>query len=309
MGHPEFQLMNMIEQKSKLASSNKIELLLVSLGGSESFGINVFKVREVCATMAVTRTPHTRPGVTGIISLRGAVLPVIDLATCLGMPFDGARSKMIITEFSSHTQAFCVANVDRIVRIDWEMVKPPHQLAGHSISTVTAVTELPGGKLVSILDVEQILASVIGEEPVPDLEPLTLTKPASIFFADDSALARKKIMEVLDKMQLPYQYAQTGAEAWAKLCALAERADASRVPLRDSISLVLTDAEMPEMDGYVLTHNIKSDRRFDGIPVLMHSSLSSVANQKLGQQVGVDAYIPKFNPEDLARALGAMMAH
>ena len=309
MGHPDFQLMNMIEQKSKLAGSNQMELLLFSLGGTESFGINVFKVREVCATMPVTRTPHSPPGVTGIISLRGAVLPVIDLATCLDMPFEGERSKMIITEFSSHTQAFCVANVDRIVRVDWELVKPPHQLAGHSISTVTAVTELPGGKLVSILDVEQILASVIGEVVVPDLEPLLSNKSTNVFFADDSALARKKIMEVLDKMGMPYQYAQTGAEAWSKLTALADRAEASGTPLRESLCLVLTDAEMPEMDGYVLTRNIKADRRFEGIPVMMHSSLSSVANQKLGQQVGVDAYIPKFNPDDLSQALRNMVAH
>lgn len=309
MGHSDFQLINMIDDKSRLAGSNKMELLLFSLGGDECFGINVFKVREVCAAAPVTRTPHTPAGVTGIISLRGSVIPVIDLATCLDMPFDGERTKMIITEFSRHTQAFCVANVDRIVRVNWELVKPPQNLAGHAIWSVTAITELPDGKLVSILDDEQILASVIGEDAVPDLEPIAIKNPTGIFFADDSMVARKKIMEVLEKLKVPYQYAQTGAEAWKKLKALADRAEAARVPLRDSLSMVLTDAEMPEMDGYVLTRNIKADHRFDGIPVLMHSSLSSVANQKLGQQVGVDAYVPKFNPEDLARVLSGMITH
>ena len=309
MGHPDYQILNMVEQRSKMAGSNKMELLLFSLGGPECFGINVFKVREVCAATPVTRTPHTPPGVTGIISLRGAVIPVIDLATCLNMPFDGAREKMIITEFSRHTQAFSIASVDRIVRVDWEAVKPAQHMTGHAVQPVTAITELADGKLVSILDVEQILASVIGEVAVGEIAEIAIESPASIFFADDSALARRKIIEVLERLKLPYQSACTGAEAWEKLQRLAEGAEAAQRPLRETLSLVLTDAEMPEMDGYVLTRNIKADRRFAGIPVMMHSSLSSVANQVLGQQVGVDAYIPKFNPEDLAQALRSMITH
>ena len=303
MGHSENQFLNMIDQKARLAGSNKMELLLFSLGGRETFGINVFKVREVCETMDITRTPNMPSGVEGIISLRGSILPVIDLAACLNMPFDGPRSKLIITEFSSHTQAFLVADVDRIVRVDWEHIKAPQSLAANSVGLITAITELAGGRLVSILDVEQILANVIGEDPVPDLEPVQESRQVTVFFADDSGLARKKIIEVLEKMKLPYQYAINGHEAWEKLRAVANRAEQDGKTVRECIGLILTDAEMPEMDGYVLTRHIKEDRRFDGIPVLMHSSLSSLANQKLGQQVGVDRYVPKFNPEDLARAI------
>ena len=303
MGHSENQFLNMIDQKARLAGSNKMELLLFSLGGRETFGINVFKVREVCETMDITRTPNMPSGVEGIISLRGNILPVIDLAACLNMPFDGPRSKLIITEFSSHTQAFLVADVDRIVRVDWEHIKAPQSLAANSVGLITAITELAGGRLVSILDVEQILANVIGEDPVPDLEPVQESRQVTVFFADDSGLARKKIIEVLEKMKLPYQYAINGHEAWEKLRAVANRAEQDGKTVRECIGLILTDAEMPEMDGYVLTRHIKEDRRFDGIPVLMHSSLSSLANQKLGQQVGVDRYVPKFNPEDLARAI------
>jgi two-component system chemotaxis response regulator CheV len=308
MGHSDFQLMNMIDQKARLAGSNKMELLLFSVGGRETFGINVFKVREVCETMAITKTPNMPGGVEGIISLRGSIIPVIDLATCLSMPFDGDRSKLIITEFSSHTQAFLVADVDRIVRVDWDQVKTPQSVSANALGLITAITELPEGKLVSILDVEQILVNVIGEDAVPNLEPVETRNPVSIFFADDSGIARKKIIEVLEKMKLPYQYAVNGAEAWEKLKSLANRADQEKKSVRESIGLILTDAEMPEMDGYVLTRQVKEDKRFEGIPVLMHSSLSSVANQKLGQQVGVDAYVPKFNPEDLANMIGGMLA-
>jgi two-component system chemotaxis response regulator CheV len=257
--------------------------------------------------MAITKTPNMPAGVEGIISLRGSIIPVIDLATCLSMPFDGQRSKLIITEFSSHTQAFLVADVDRIVRVDWDQVKTPQSMAANSVALITAITELADGKLVSILDVEQILANVIGEDHVPDLDPVQTRRPVSVFFADDSGIARKKIIEVLEKMRLPYQYAVNGQEAWDKLKAVASRSDQEQKPVHDAIGLVLTDAEMPEMDGYVLTRHIKEDKRFEGIPVLMHSSLSSVANQKLGQQVGVDAYVPKFNPEDLARMIGSML--
>ena len=142
---------------------------------------------------------------------------------------------------------------------------------------------------------------------MPDLEPVQESRQVTVFFADDSGLARKKIIEVLEKMKLPYQYAINGREAWEKLKAAADRSEQEGKAVRESIGLVLTDAEMPEMDGYVLTRHIKQDRRFDGIPVLMHSSLSSLANQKLGQQVGVDRYVPKFNPEDLARAIFAIL--
>jgi two-component system, chemotaxis family, chemotaxis protein CheV len=308
MGHSDFQLMNMIDQKARLAGSNKMELLLFSVGGRETFGINVFKVREVCETMAITKTPNMPVGVEGIISLRGSIIPVIDLASCLSMPFDGVRTKLIITEFSRHTQAFLVADVDRIVRVDWDHVKTPQSVSANALGLITAITELSDGKLVSILDVEQILANVIGEDIVPELEPLETRNPVSVFFADDSGIARKKIIEVLEKMKLPYQYAVNGAEAWEKLKAVAGRADQERKGVHETIGLVLTDAEMPEMDGYVLTRHIKNDKRFEGIPVLMHSSLSSIANQKLGQQVGVDAYVPKFNPEDLAKMIGSMLA-
>lgn len=299
--------MNMMDQKARLAGSNKMELLLFSLGSRETFAINVFKVREVCETMDITRTPNTPRGVEGIISLRGSIIPVIDLATCLNLPCDAVRGKLIINEFSGHTQAFLVADVDRIVRVDWDQVHAPRGAAAGVAGLITAITELPGGKLVSILDVEQILANVIGEQFVPRLNALNLARPLPTLVVDDSGIARRKIGEVLEKLGVPFETASNGRDAWNKLVALAAHAQQENCALSDRIGLILTDAEMPEMDGYVLTRNIKGDKRFEGIPVLMHSSLSSLANQKLGQQVGVDAYLPKFDPEDLAHMVSALL--
>lgn len=298
-------LLESIDARTKLAGSNKMEILLFSLGTGEVFGINVFKVREVSQTPPITRTPNTPPGVEGVISLRGNIIPVINLAKFVhidGAPENSGQT-MIVTEFSRHTQGFLVHDVDRIIRVDWDKVKPPTSMLTGQDSMITAITELPDGKLVSILDVEQILAQALGEEEVPPLEPVQSEKEHMVFFADDSLVARKEIVKVLETLGVKYQQATNGLEAWEKLQGLAARAQAEGVPLREQISLILTDAEMPEMDGYVLTKQIKSDKRFEGIPVIMHSSLSSEANRAMGQNVGVDNYVAKFDPAVLAETL------
>jgi two-component system, chemotaxis family, chemotaxis protein CheV len=303
------ELMNVGNEKTLLAGFNKMELLLFTLGGREVFGINVFKVREVCETPPITKMPNMPRGVEGIISLRGAVIPVVALAPFVGLEHDGGGAKLIITEFSGHTQAFLVHDVDRIIRVDWDHVRQPQAMLVGSASLVSAITELPDGKLVSILDVEQVIADTLGEEQIPHLEPLESRPGTAVFFADDSALARRKIAQVLEKLCLTNQHAQNGREAWDKLQQLALAAEQDGVQLAERLGMVLADAEMPEMDGYVLTRHIKSDRRFDGIPVVMHSSLSSVANRKMGQQVGVDAYVAKFDATVLASTIAGMLKH
>lgn len=301
------RLMSVVDQKARLVGSNRMELLLFSLGGRETFGINVFKVREVCEMRPITPTPNMPHGVEGIVSLRGAIIPVIGLASCLGMERSTQGGKIIITEFSSSTQAFLVSEVDRIVRVDWEQVKSPQSSITGGAGLVTAITELPGGRLVSILDVEQILVDVMGEEEVPTLDAPIGDNSRMVFFVDDSAIARKKVTQVLEQMHVPFQQAINGREALERLQLLAAQAQAEGVPLSKTLGVVLVDAEMPEMDGYVLTRHIKQDPRFNGISVVMHSSLSSVANKKLGQQVGVDAYVAKFHFQELAGTIAGML--
>ncbi len=303
-------LLDSIDARTKLAGSNKMEILLFSLGSNEIFGINVFKVREVTHTPYITRTPNVPAGVEGFISLRGNIIPVISLTNFinLGTNAQSSNSTLIVTEFSRHTQGFLVDSVDRIIRVDWDRVKPPQSMLGGNEGVITAITELPDGRLVSILDVEQLLANAIGEEKIPEIAALESNDDRFIFFADDSAVARKAIVGVLDRMGVKHQQASNGAEAWEKLKSMAARAQQEGRPLHDSLRLVLTDAEMPEMDGYVLTKNIKGDRRFEGIPVVMHSSLSSQANRNMGLQSGVDTYVPKFDPLILVETLRPLLA-
>ncbi|MEW5789333.1 MAG: chemotaxis protein [Pseudomonadota bacterium] len=303
------KLLEAVDARTKLAGSNKMELLLFSLGTHETFGINVFKVREVSPTPPITMTPNMPAGVEGVISLRGSIIPVISLARFIkleGAP-PGIGATMIVTEFSRHTQGFLVQDVDRIIRVDWDKVKPPENMLAGQDGMITAITELEDGRLVSILDVERVLVEVLGEKAMPVLPQMEAGREATIFFADDSAVARKEIVSVMDKLGIKYIQANDGLEAWEKLANMANRATSERVPLRNHIQLILVDAEMPEMDGYVLTRNIKSDNRFESIPVVMHSSLSSEANRTMGQKVGVDAYVAKFDPGVLADTVLAFL--
>jgi len=305
-------LLRNIDARTKLAGTNKLEILLFSLGTDartgrrETFGINVFKVREVMRTPPITAAPEMPPSVEGMVSLRGALVPVVDLARYAGVDTDTPRSIMIVTEYAGHTQGFLVEGVDTILRLDWSQMRvPPAMLLADMGGLVTAVTELPDGRLVMMMDVEKILSETTNyddEIVFRNIKPLE-NPELTVFFADDSAVARKQIQRTLEAMGVKYVAAINGLEAWLELEKMAAYAQASGQEVDDLISLVLTDIEMPEMDGYILTKKIKSDPRFVNVPVIMHSSLSGMSNQQLGKSVGVDEYVPKFEPQRLSETL------
>ncbi len=305
-------LLKSIDARTKLAGTNKLEILLFSLGVNaktgrrESFGINVFKVREVMRTPPITSAPDMPASVEGMVSLRGVLVPVVDLAKYAGIETDSPRSIMIVTEYAGHTQGFLVENVDTILRLDWSQMKvPPEMLLAEMGGLVTAVTELPDGRLVMMMDVEKVLSETTNydEEIVyRSIKPLNDPK-LTVYFADDSVVARNQITRTLEAMNVRYVAAMNGREAWNELEKVAAYAETSGQEITDLVSLVLTDVEMPEMDGYILTKKIKSDPRFAGVPVIMHSSLSGMSNQQLGKSVGVDEYVPKFEAQKLSETL------
>ncbi|MCK0511023.1 chemotaxis protein [Aromatoleum buckelii] len=303
-------LLNVVDGRTNLAGSNRMEILLFSLGTGETFGINVFKVREVCTAPFITRTPNMPIGVEGLISLRGNVIPVLSLAKILGLAQPGAPlgGSMMVTEYSKRTLGFLVDSVDRIIRVEWDKVRAPDNISSNVQSYITAITELPDGKLVSIVDVETVLATTFGDAVVGNIAPIAGGHEYDIFFVDDSGVARRKIAEVLDKLGVKHKHAINGLEAWTRLQGIAGHAQQCGRQVGEELDLILVDAEMPEMDGYVLTRNIKADPRFNGIPVVMHSSLSSEANRAMGKQVGVDAYVAKFDADALADTLRPLLS-
>lgn len=306
-------LLKNIDARTKLAGTNKLEILLFTLGldqrsgRRETFGINVFKVREVMRTPEITQAPEMPSSVEGMVSLRGTLVPVIDLAKYAGIVTESRPEIMIVSEYNGHTQGFLVEAVDTILRLDWSVMRvPPDMLTMQMGGLVTAVTELDNGKLVMMLDVEKVLAETTAGATQIDVNTIIQDKnfvTKTVYFADDSVVARRQIEMTLDAMQVRHMHAINGKRAWDDLLRLAQSAEIQGKTVRDLVQLILTDVEMPEMDGYMLTRMIKSDPRFVGIPVLMHSSLSGLSNQKLGQSVGVDGYVAKFEPHKLSETI------
>lgn len=306
------ELLKSIDARTKLAGTNKLEILLFFLGRDirtgrrETFGINVFKVREVMRTPPITSAPEMPAAVEGMVSLRGALVPVIDLAKYAGVQTETPRDIMIVTEYNGHTQGFLVEGVDTILRLDWSQMRvPPEMLMAEMGGLVTAVTELEDNRLVMMMDVEKVLAETARYDDEAAYRSVTpINKPdATVFFADDSVVARKQIEKTLQLMGVNYVGSVNGRQAWDALDKMATYAESMNKQACEMISLVLTDIEMPEMDGYILTKKIKSDPRFVGVPVIMHSSLSGMSNQQLGKSVGVDEYVAKFEPQKLSEAL------
>jgi two-component system chemotaxis response regulator CheV len=301
-----------VDARTNLAGTNRMELLLFKVGSPETYGINVFKVKEVMPQVPITRPPGSHEFIAGMASLRGQLVPVIDLIGLCGNAPPATPPVMIVTEFSHTTQAFLVESVETIVRIDWSDVhQPPAMLSGNS--KLTGVTRLADGRLAAILDVEQILHMLAGKGDLIDIPESvvadeTLPADIQIFFADDSALARSQLTQILDKIGLKSEFAVNGLEAWARLDAIAAAAAAADIRLADVLPIIITDIEMPEMDGFMLTRNIKADRRFDGVKVLLHSSMSESSNRGKGLAMGADGFLAKFDPTDVADSIHAILS-
>lgn len=310
------ELLKNIDARTRLAGTNKLEILLFSLGTdlrtgrTETFGINVFKVREVMRTPQITAAPDMPSAVKGMVSLRGVLVPVVDLSEFIGMQTETPREIMIVTEYNGHTQGFLVESVDTILRLDWAKMRvPPEMLTANMGGLVTAVTELPDSRLVMLLDVERILSETAKYDDdmvFTHIEPIG-KEGLTVLYADDSSVARGQIEKTLNALGIRGMMAMNGRQAWDELQKIADYAESSGRAVKDYVQLVLTDVEMPEMDGYILTKSIKSDTRFNGVPVIMHSSLSSMSNQQLGRSVGVDEYVPKFEPQRLAETLSRLL--
>src|SRR5450830_837362 len=285
-----------VDERTNLTGSNKFELLLFRLGGdgggdrTELFGINVFKVR-------------------------GQIIPVIDLPSVVGCVPKSGLNIMLVTEYARTTQGFAVESVEEIVRLDWSQVLSAENSAVGGM--VTSIARLDGDtentRLAQVLDVEQILRQIAPSD-AKDVDPetigdrLLMREGAVILAADDSGVARSLIEKALGAIGAPFIMTKTGKEAWDKLQVLAAAAQSEGKGLRDKVAMVLTDLEMPEMDGFTLTRKIKQDDRYKSLPVIIHSSLSGQTNEEHIKTVGADAYVAKFVAEELAAAIRKVLS-
>ncbi|WP_034294375.1 chemotaxis protein [Herbaspirillum sp. RV1423] len=305
-----------IDERTNLTASNKFELLLFRLGSAgggdigELFGINVFKIREIVPMLPITTAAGTKPPLLGMVNIRGQVISVIDLPAVTGCTPKTGLNILLITEYARNTQAFAVESVEEIVRLDWSQVLSAEASAGGDLVTSIARldTNVDGGRLVQVLDVEQILDLISPVRQSLDHshagELKSLIKPGAVVLAaDDSKVARALIEEGLHALGVPCIMTRSGKEAWEKLQSLGAEAQREGKQIADKVALLLTDLEMPEMDGFTLTRNVKADQRYKSIPVVIHSSLSGSANEDHVRSVGADGYVAKFAIDELAATL------
>lgn len=296
-------LLESIDRSTQLAGHNRLALLLFRLAPRQIFGINVFKVQEVIRRPALAWMPAAHPLIAGVAEIRGRLVPVIDLARAIGGETAGStvQSHVIVAEYNRSVQGFLVHGVDRIIHVDVSTVQPPQEAAQNS--WLTAVTR-HGAEPVAIIDVEKVLAEVVGNPP--DLsESLraqalpVLREGLKVLVVDDSRVARSQIERVMGQLGLNCLHAGSGREALLMLQGMAARAES----LAEQLLMVVSDVEMPDMDGYTLTTEIRRDPRLKSLYVMLHSSLSGVFNHAMVKKVGADRFVAKFSTDELAQGV------
>ena len=296
-------VLNTVDQRTNLVGENRLELLLFSLNSRQVFAINVFKVREVIKVPPLTKMPGSHHHITGVASLRGVSVPVIDLRAAIGFPpsrLQDQEENLIITEYNRTIQGFLVGQVRNIVNTAWTEIQPPPKTAGRA-NYLTAITHVKDGDnldIVEIIDVEKVLAEIIDydisiSEGVLDQVLVNEMVGRNVLIVDDSSTARAQVRGTLSQLGLNIIECRDGLEA---LNLLKSWCDEGKNVVQDLL-LMITDAEMPEMDGYKLTHEVRSDPRMKDLYVTLNTSLSGSFNDAMVKKVGCDRFISKFQPD------------
>ncbi|SDE77177.1 chemotaxis protein [Sporomusa acidovorans] len=285
----------MSEKKGILleTGTNEFEIVEFSIG-PVSYGINVAKVREVINPMPVTKMPNVHPWVDGIFTLRGRVMPLVNLPRCLGAESSTTSPKVIVSELNNYYVAFLVDEVSRIHRISWTAMEPPPNIANSEM--VVGIIKM-AEKMVVLLDFEKIVSEINPEmnekfnkiASVP-ANIMDIRKNKTILVAEDSRLLRDLLLGTLHNAGYPnIILAENGQDAWQKI----EQLGADGKPIESKIQMVITDIEMPQMDGHHLTKRIKDNEKFKHLPVVIFSSLINEEMRLKGESIGANGQVSK----------------
>jgi len=291
---------NQVLEANQLAGT-RLELLLFKLNGRQQFGINVFKVQEIIPQSEITKIPGAHPLVQGIATLRGITMPILDLSQAVGGPplRDLENSNIIITEYNRSVHGFMVGQVQRIVNTDWENVHPRPSGIGKN-SFVNAIT-LIDGDMVEILDVEKVLDQVVDADTSVSDDITSRTDGArhQVLVVDDSSVARKQITRALEQIGVDCIAMEDGKSALELIDALV----ADGVDVGRHFAMVVSDIEMPEMDGYMFTTALRKNPATESIYILLHSSISGEFNMDMVEKTGANDFIQKYDANDLAQVV------
>jgi two-component system chemotaxis response regulator CheV len=299
-----YDLLNRIDQRTRLAGHNRLALLLFRLGGRQLFGVNVFKVQEVLRRPGLFQVPGLPSEFAGVADVRGRSVPVLDLGLVIGHPerctsdAEGGPGYLVVAEFNRSVQGFLVSGVERIVNIAVEDIHPPPEL-GAEATYLTAVTRFQG-ELIQVIDVESVLADIAQVETDIQLDPSLVLNTAGrqlqVLVVDDSRVARQQIRSVLDQLGVSSTLLSDGRQALDHLLQVL----ASGESPAERYAMVISDIEMPAMDGYTLTTEIRRNPGLADLYVLLHTSLSGVFNNAMVEQVGANAFVAKYSAHELA---------
>ncbi len=300
-------VMESVNQRTQLVGKNRLELLLFRLNTKQIYGINVFKVKEVLTCPELTSLPHSHPVIRGIAHIRGHASSIIDMSMAIGGPqiADDKNAFVIIAEYNKTVTGFMVNGVERIINMKWSDILPPPKGSGKN-SYLTAITKLDD-QIVEIIDVEKILAEInpgisdISEEQLAEGK-LNPDDRRVVLISDDSAVARKQVQRTVTQLGIDSILAKDGLDALRILREMAEKGS-----IYDQLIMVISDIEMPEMDGYTFTAEVRHDPDLKDLYILLHTSLSGVFNKAMVAKVGANNFIPKFDPDELASAVQSQL--
>ncbi|MCC2614915.1 chemotaxis protein CheV [Aestuariibacter halophilus] len=296
-----------VDQRTKLVGENRLELLMFKLGTRHIFAINVFKVKEVITVPAMNQMPGSHANLKGVTNYRGRSIPIIDLRQAIKMPpvsnedpDNPINQNVIITEYNRSVQGFLIGQVMNIVNTSWSDIQPPPTTIG-KMNYLTAITQIDvDGKreLVEIIDVEKVLAEIVEYDTHISEEILDETVTAhlagkKVLVVDDSATARWQVRDTLKQLGIECIEQRDGLMALNLLKSWCDQG--KRV--QDEILLMFTDAEMPEMDGYRLTAEVREDPRMSDLFIALNTSLSGSFNEAMVKKVGCNRFISKFQPD------------
>jgi len=297
-------ILDTVDQRTQLVGENRLELLMFHLGGMQKFAINVFKIQEVLRVPHLTAMPHRHPHVEGVANIRGQTLPVINMSQAVGMrPIElSDKCNLIVAEYNRSVQAFLVGEVDRIVNLNWDEVLPPPKGAGraHYLTAITRQDDC----LVEIIDVEKVLAEIVPystdiSQDVLDEEACSKAQGLEVILVDDSTVGLSQARSTIEQLGLTVRTETDGLRGLN----LIRRLFDEDPDYHEKLLMVVTDAEMPEMDGYRLTKELRADPRFKDLFIVLHTSLSGSFNKAMVQKVGCDDLLSKFQPDTLAKVV------
>lgn len=311
-----------MDDKSLKVGSNEMELVDFRIFKQEDdsvyegiYGVNVSKVREIIKIPNLTELPGTPDFIEGIFDLREVVIPVVNLAKWMGIQIpENVResSCIIITEFNNVLIGFVVHEAKRIRRISWGDIEPAsfmNSSSGMDRSKITGVTKIEGDNVLLILDLESVVQELGLYEPETDVEPDKIeTFSGLAMVLDDSTTARKIVKDALQKMGFHVVEAMDGVEGLSKLNDLYETYGDD---LPNKLKIIISDVEMPKMDGFHFAAKVKEDERLSSIPIVFNSSISDHFSEGRGEEAGGEAYLVKFQAssfyDEVSRVVNAHM--